>query len=171
MDNNCKLCLFIILWVNVRQLLLIMMERQCWKYDFDENKPIYHLYLINYPPGTLPSLKTRSDLSPWELILIWKELNLCHKLWFSNPYIFATKCRRPYAFQTMKSVRSNNLKFEISKVCTSGCNNIGIENLSLQQRLNSFAQKHCTVFWFWIKHCFFFAWLEQEILKYYFNSL
>ena len=129
-------------------------------------------FILNQlPPWHSSITQTRSDLSPWELILIWKELNLCHKLWFSNPYIFATKCRRPYAFQTMKSVHSNNLKFEISKVCTSGCNNIGIENLSLQQRLNSFAQKHCTVFWFWIKHCFFFAWLEQEILKYYFNSL
>ena len=24
-----------------------------------------------------------------------KELSLCHKLWLSNPYIFATQCRRP----------------------------------------------------------------------------
>ena len=47
---------------------------------------------------------------PYSLALLTrKELSLCHKLWFSNAYIFATQCRRPQIFQTMNSVRSNNL--------------------------------------------------------------
>jgi len=29
-----------------------------------------------------------------------KELILCHKLWFSNPYIFKTQCRKPLIIQT-----------------------------------------------------------------------
>ena len=33
-----------------------------------------------------------------------KELSLCHKLWFSNPYIFATQCRRSLIFETMNYV-------------------------------------------------------------------
>ena len=37
--------------------------------------------------------------------LILKALSLCHKLRFSNPYIFETQCRRPQIFQTMNSVR------------------------------------------------------------------
>ena len=28
-----------------------------------------------------------------------KELNFCHKLNFSNPYIFATRCRRPLIYE------------------------------------------------------------------------
>ena len=42
--------------------------------------------------------------------LFVKELSFCHKLYFSNLYIFATQCRRPLIFQTMNSVKS---KFEI----------------------------------------------------------
>ena len=34
-----------------------------------------------------------------------KELSLCLKLWFSNPYIFATQCHRPKIFHTLDSVR------------------------------------------------------------------
>ena len=37
-----------------------------------------------------------------------KELSLCHKLLFSNHYIFGTKCCRPYIFQTMNSDGSSN---------------------------------------------------------------
>ena len=32
----------------------------------------------------------------------WKELSLFHKLWFSNPYILATRFRRPSILQTMQ---------------------------------------------------------------------
>ena len=31
-----------------------------------------------------------------------KELSLCHKLGFSNPYIIGTQCRKPLIFQTYR---------------------------------------------------------------------
>ena len=38
------------------------------------------------------------------------ELSLCNKL--SDPYIFATQCRRPWIFQTLNSVKSKNLSLK-----------------------------------------------------------
>ena len=55
-----------------------------------------------------------------------KELSLCHKLLFSNHYIFGTKCRRPYIFQTMNSVKSNNLSLKYQMFTTSGSKDIGV---------------------------------------------
>ena len=48
-----------------------------------------------------------------------KELSLCHKLCFSNPYIFATHCRKPLTFQTMNSIKSNNLSLKFQRVTPS----------------------------------------------------
>ena len=63
---------------------------------------------------------------------IMKELILCHKLWFSNPNIFAIECSRPYIFQPINSVRSNRLKYQrFTQI-------LRLENLSLWQRFNSF---------------------------------
>ena len=47
-----------------------------------------------------------------------KELNLCHKLFFSKPYIFGFQCRRPQIFQTMNSVRSNNISLKYKRFTT-----------------------------------------------------
>ena len=55
-----------------------------------------------------------------------KELNLCHRLWFYNPYIFATQCLRPYLFQTKYTVRSNNLSLKYQRFTPSGSKDIGI---------------------------------------------
>ena len=44
--------------------------------------------------------------------ILEKELNLCHKLWFSNPNIFATQCFSPQIFLTKNYVRSNNLSLK-----------------------------------------------------------
>ena len=57
----------------------------------------------------------------YELILqrTIKELSLCHKLWFSSHCIFGTKCCRPYIFQNMNSVRSNNLSLKYQRFTTS----------------------------------------------------
>ena len=41
-----------------------------------------------------------------------KELSFCHKLYFSNLFIFATQCRRPLIFQTMNSVTPNILSLK-----------------------------------------------------------
>ena len=43
-----------------------------------------------------------------------KELTLCHKLWFSNPNLFGTQCRKPLIFQTYLfwSNKSHSLKFQ-----------------------------------------------------------
>ena len=55
-----------------------------------------------------------------------KELSLCHQLWFSNPYISGFQCRRPVTFQTMTSVRSNNISLKYQMFTTFGSKDIGI---------------------------------------------
>ena len=67
-----------------------------------------------------------------------KELSLCHKLWLSNPNIFAIQFRRPYIFQPMTSVRSNSLSLKYQRFRPSVYPILRSENLSLWQRLNSF---------------------------------
>ena len=49
-----------------------------------------------------------------------KEMSLCHKLCFSNLYVFATRCRRPSLFQTMNSVREKNLNLNHQRFAPSG---------------------------------------------------
>ena len=53
--------------------------------------------------------------------ILLKELSFCHKLKYSYPYIFATQCRRPYIFQTINSVRSNNLSLKYLRFIHTGC--------------------------------------------------
>ena len=53
-------------------------------------------------------------------------MSLCHKLWFSNHYIFGTKCCRTYIFQTMNSVESNILSLKYQRFLTSGFQDIGV---------------------------------------------
>ena len=64
-----------------------------------------------------------------------KELSLCHKLRFSNLYIFGTKCCRPQIFQTyliqQNSYFETRSKNSVEKIQR-------LENLSLWRRLNSF---------------------------------
>ena len=55
-----------------------------------------------------------------------KELSFCHKLWFSNPYISASLCRRPLIFQNMNSVRTNNPSLKYLRFRLLGCKDIGI---------------------------------------------
>ena len=43
----------------------------------------------------------------WFKIFSEKELSFCHKLRFSNTYIFLTQCRWPLIFEAMSPVRSN----------------------------------------------------------------
>ena len=59
-------------------------------------------------------------------IHIKKELSLCHKLKFFNPNIFAAQRRRPQIFQTLNSVRSNNVSLKYQRPTPSGCKDIGI---------------------------------------------
>jgi len=88
---------------------------------------------------------------PWSIIIFFlrmilnyaiktqtKELSLCHKLWFSNTYIFAIQWCRPQIFQTINSVRSNNQSLKYLRFTVSGFKDIGIRKFSLLQRLNSF---------------------------------
>ena len=57
------------------------------------------------------------------------ELSLCHKLGFSNSYIFAKQCRRPKIFQTVNSVRSNDVSLTCQRCTPWGCKDIGIRKL------------------------------------------
>ena len=61
-----------------------------------------------------------------------KELNLCNKFWFSNPYILYP-CIFSFIFQPIKSVRSNIKGFheQVTKILV-------LENLRFWQILNSF---------------------------------
>ena len=55
-----------------------------------------------------------------------KELRYCHRLWFSNFYIFTTQCRRPLIFQTNNSARSYNISLKYLRLTPSGSIDIGI---------------------------------------------
>ena len=55
-----------------------------------------------------------------------KKLSFCHKLWFSNPVIFATRCCRFLIFQTMNCDRSSSLSLKYQRNTPSGCKYIGI---------------------------------------------
>ena len=58
-----------------------------------------------------------------------KGMSLCHKLWFYNPYIFATRCCRPKIFQTMNCYRSNYLSLTLKMFTQSACKEIWIRKL------------------------------------------
>ena len=54
------------------------------------------------------------------------ELSLRHKLCFSKSYIFGFQCRRPSIFQTMNSVRSNNISLKYQSFTALGFKDIGV---------------------------------------------
>ena len=62
-----------------------------------------------------------------------KELSLCHKLWFSNPYIFATQCRKYFCWE-------NNLSLKYLRFTQSRCKDLGIR----QFEIAATTQFHCT---------------------------
>ena len=55
-----------------------------------------------------------------------KNSNLCRKLWFSNPYIFAIQFRISQILQTINSVRSNKICNIYQRFTPSGCKDIEI---------------------------------------------
>ena len=55
-----------------------------------------------------------------------KELSFCHKLLFSNHYIFGTQYCRPLIFQTLNYVRSNNHSLKYQRLTSLDRRNIGI---------------------------------------------
>ena len=67
-----------------------------------------------------------------------RNYNLCHKIKFSNPYIFATHLSRALLFQTMKSVRSNNLILMYERFTQPHSPDLGRTNLILWQTQFSF---------------------------------
>ena len=107
---------------------------------------------------------TRGSFNPRKLIFkcqeneilhsTLKELSLCHKLWFSNPYIYATQCWRPYLFQTMISVISNSLSLNYQGFTQSSCKNNMIRNFNLWQRL-------IFLYFFTLMHEYFF-WVRSK---------
>ena len=66
------------------------------------------------------------SLASYHRSVVRKELSLCHKLRFSNPVICTTQSRRPLIFQTMNSVRSNNLSLKYQRFTPSSCRDIVI---------------------------------------------
>ena len=51
------------------------------------------LHILKYRDYTSPHSCTQYYFGTYAMDKY--TLSLCHKLWFSNPYIFATQCRRP----------------------------------------------------------------------------
>ena len=54
------------------------------------------------------------------------EMSFCHKVWYSNSYIFATQCGKPLIFQTMNFVRSNDLSLIYKRLAPSGWKDLEI---------------------------------------------
>ena len=57
------------------------------------------------------------------VLQITKELSICQKLWFYNPYIFATQ----YRISNFEFVQMKYLRFKYQRFKTLGCKDIGIE--------------------------------------------
>ena len=55
-----------------------------------------------------------------------KELSFCHKLEFSNLYIFATGWRKPLIFQTYMIWSNRNHSLKYVRSMSLGCKDIGI---------------------------------------------
>ena len=93
-------------------------EIQCWHYN---KFCLSGLILFLCLSGLILFLcfsKTENNI---KTLLCEKDLSLCRKLRFSNPYIFATQCRIPYIFQTMNSGRSDNLSLKYQRFAPSSC--------------------------------------------------
>ena len=58
-----------------------------------------------------------------------KFTSICHKFWYYNPYIFATRCRSHLIFQNIYSARSNSLGLKYKSFTPSGCKDKGIINI------------------------------------------
>ena len=74
-----------------------------------------------------------------------KALSLCHKLWFSNPYISATQCRRHQIFQTMNPVRLNIQSLKYQTFTLSGCKDIGMRKFKFVAKIQFLCVKMCTL--------------------------
>ena len=111
-------------WRLFRTLYLNWRRRYCWR--------LFITLLLESVYNILSALEgqvvleavydTFSALDGQVQILIFlKGFSTCHKLWFSNPHIFANQCQRPEVFQ-----RSNNLSLKNHRFEPSGYKNIGI---------------------------------------------
>ena len=78
----------------------------------------------------------------YEVFMQTKELSFCHKLWFSNPVIFATRYCRSLIFQTMNCA-SYSLSLKYQWFTPSGCKDIRI-------RIFEFVTKTQFLFLFYI---------------------
>ena len=69
------------------------------------------------------------------------------KFWFLNLSIFLYRCRRPFTFQTMNFVRSNNLSLKYPRDIPSGCTHIGISKFKCVAKAQ-FLSCYYKSFWF-----------------------
>ena len=85
-----------------------------------------------------------------------KELSLCHKLKFSNPYIFTTGRRRPLIFQTYSN-RIHSLKYLRST--TMGCTDIRIRKFEFVTKTQFLFFRKC------LSHRFYTDCSEAQLSK------
>ena len=98
----------------------------------------------------------------WRQKYLWRKETVCEekklfvekrncvfdkKFWFLNLYIFLYRCRRPFTFQTMNFVRSNNLSLKYPRDIPSGCTHIGISKFKCVAKAQ-FLSCYYKSFWF-----------------------
>ena len=87
-------------------------------------------FLICHKINLLFSYHTKLDKQRVHKVvpeMLHKGIEFLSQTLFSNLYIFATQCRRPLIFQTMNSVRPNNLSLKYQRFTSSDCKDIGIK--------------------------------------------
>ena len=104
-------------------------------------------------------LENSEELWEWSHFFdnITRGIMSSHKLWFSNPYIFATHWRRPWIFPTMNYIRSNNLSLKWQRFTPSGWKDIWIRQFKFVSK-TQFLWKYSwwcskiplTVFFIWL---------------------
>ena len=81
-----------------------------------------------------------STFSEWRYFWVGgtKELSSCNKLWYFNPYSFATRCHRPLIFYTINSVIVNSLSLKYQRFIPSRFKEKGIRKLEFVVRISFF---------------------------------
>ena len=62
--------------------------------------------------------------------LLAKEFSLC-----DNPDVFATRCRRLLIFQTMISIRFNNLELKYKRITPACCKYLKIRKCEIEAKI------------------------------------
>ena len=91
---------------------------------------------------------------------IRKELSFCHKLYFSN--LCYPIRRRPLIFQTMNSVRPNNISLKYQRFTSSDCKDIGIRQFEFVTKTQFLCSKLIRLIPFLCKFYFYCLFIKSN---------